>query len=48
MCDMCVELDKKIEQYRRFQRAVDDKQMIYGAEKLIAELEAKKAALHPE
>jgi hypothetical protein len=48
MCDKCVELDKKIEHYRRFQRAIDDRQMIDGAEKLIAKLEAEKAALHPE
>ena len=48
MCDKCVEIDKKIAHYRRFQRAIDDRQVIYGAEKLIAELEAEKAALHPE
>jgi hypothetical protein len=46
MCEKCVEIDKTIEWYRKIQRS--DQKTIDGAEKLIAELETKKSALHPE
>jgi hypothetical protein len=48
MCDKCVKIDKTIERYRNILRSINDKKTIDGAEKLIAELEAQKAALHPE
>ena len=48
MCDKCVEIDKTIERYRNILRSINDKKTIDGAEKLIADLEAQKAALHPE
>ena len=48
MCEKCAEIDKTIEWYRKIQRSIADQKTIDGAEKLIANLEAKKAALHPE
>ena len=39
---------KTIEWYRKIQRSIADQKTIDGAEKLIANLEAKKAALYPE
>jgi len=40
--------DKTIERYRRIKERISDQQLIDGAQKLIDELEADKAALHPE
>jgi hypothetical protein len=48
MCDKCDELDKKIEHYHRLASQITDQQFNERANKLIAELEAEKAALHPE
>ena len=48
MCEKCDEIDKTIERYRRIQQRILDPQLIDGAQKLIDELEADKAALHPE
>jgi hypothetical protein len=48
MCEKCAEIDKRIE---RFQRIVDrftDPQMVEALTSTIAELEAQKAALHPD
>ena len=48
MCEKCDEIDKTIERYRRIQQRVLDQAFIDRAKELIAELEADKAALHPE
>jgi hypothetical protein len=48
MCDRCVELDGKIEHYRRIASSINDQLTIDRIKSLIAELEAQKAALHPE
>lgn len=48
MCKQCDEIDVTIARYRRFKGYVTDQQMQKATDKLIAELEAKKAALHPE
>jgi hypothetical protein len=48
MCSQCVEIDKTIARYRRLKEQVRDRQVQEAADRLIAELEAKKAALHPE
>ncbi|MBR1237087.1 hypothetical protein [Bradyrhizobium sp. AUGA SZCCT0182] len=48
MCEKCDEIDKTIERYRRIKQRILDQQLIDGAQKLIDELEADKAALHPE
>lgn len=45
MCDKCDEIDKTIERYRLIQERILDQQLINGAKKLIAELEADKAAI---
>jgi hypothetical protein len=48
MCDKCVELDTKIERYRRILFSISDQVTIDRTKELIAELLAQKAALHPE
>jgi hypothetical protein len=47
MCDKCVELDTKIERYRRILFSISDQVTIDRTKELIAELLAQKAALHP-
>jgi hypothetical protein len=48
MCEKCKEIDKTIERYRRIQARIADQAFVDRAKELIAELEADKAALHPE
>ena len=48
MCDKCKEIDATVERYRRLRGSVDDQQMHKATERLIADLEAQKVALHPE
>jgi hypothetical protein len=48
MCDKCVELDKTIERYLRILLSIGDQVTVDRTKELIAELQAKKAALHPE
>jgi hypothetical protein len=48
MCDKCIEHDKKIERYRRVSSSINDQLTKDGLKKLIADLEAQKAALHPD
>lgn len=48
MCDKCIEIDKKIERYRRMVPRITDKITLDGISELVAELLAKKAELHPE
>jgi len=48
MCDKCAELDKKIEHYRKLAWQIADPLTTERAADLIAEIEAQKAALHPE
>jgi hypothetical protein len=48
MCEKCVELDGKIEHYKRIASRMDDRAMLDGIKELIAGLQAEKAALHPE
>jgi hypothetical protein len=47
MCDKCVELDKKIEHYRKIASSINDRSTAERIKALIEELQAKKAALHP-
>jgi len=42
------EIDKTIERYRQIKRSIMDQLTVDRAKELIAELEARKAALHPE
>jgi hypothetical protein len=48
MCEKCVEIDKAIERYRRIQRTIGDQVTVDRTKELIAELNEKKAAFHPE
>jgi hypothetical protein len=48
MCEKCVELDKKIEQYRALARKVTDQPTLDAIDVLIKKMETRKAALHPE
>ena len=48
MCEKCDEIEKKIERYRQIERSIMDQLTVDRTKELIAELEAKKAALHPE
>jgi hypothetical protein len=48
MCDKCEELDRKIEHYRLLVARVLDPLLNEGVGRLIEDMEAQKAALHPE
>lgn len=48
MCDVCDQLDEKIEHYKKVMAAMTDQLTIDGITALVAELQAQKAALHPE
>ena len=48
MCEKCAEIDKNIERYKRLKSQVLDRQATEAADRLMAKLEAEKAALHPE
>jgi hypothetical protein len=48
MCDKCVEIDKKIAQFRELARRIRDQQTLDGIAALITELETQKVAFHPE
>ena len=46
MCEQCAAIDKKIEQYSRISRSIDDQLTLDNVKQMIAELEAEKAKLH--
>jgi hypothetical protein len=48
MCNKCAEIDKTIERYQGIKERVADQALVDRAKELIAEMEADKAALHPE
>ena len=48
MCDKCQGLDKKIEHYWNLMARINDQLMNEAVRKLIEEMQAQKAALHPE
>ena len=48
MCEKCIELDGKIEHYQRLSSRITDQLTLDGIKKLIAQMKAIKAALHPE
>jgi hypothetical protein len=48
MCEKCVEIDERIKRYRDLLRSIGDQATVDVAKKLIADLKAQKAALHPE
>jgi hypothetical protein len=48
MCEQCVEIDKKIENYQRMASRITDQAMLDGIKGLIEQMQAQKTALHPE
>ena len=48
MCEKCVEIDKSIVRYQRILLSIGDQVTIDRTKELIADLETRKAALHPE
>jgi hypothetical protein len=48
MCDQCTELDKKITHFQMLADRLLDPLTVEGLNKLIKEMRAQKAALHPE
>jgi hypothetical protein len=48
MCEQCVEIDKKIDHYRSLSSGITDQATLDGIKKLIEQMQAQKAALHPE
>jgi hypothetical protein len=48
MCDKCIELDAKIEHYQYISLMLTDQQTRDGIQKLVEQMKAEKAALHPE
>jgi flagellar motility protein MotE (MotC chaperone) len=46
MCDKCVE--NKIEHYERISDSINDQLTIDRIKKLVEQMKAQKAALHPE
>jgi hypothetical protein len=48
MCEKCTEIDKTLERYRRILLAIDDQVTIDRTREMIGDLEAQKAAFHPE
>jgi hypothetical protein len=48
MCEKCIELDSKIEHYHVLASRVTDQPVLDGIKNLIEQMQAEKAALHPE
>lgn len=47
MCDKCVELDAKIEHYRKLASAIADQVTVERVADLIRAMQARKEKLHP-
>ena len=48
MCEKCETIDENIARYKRIRAQVMDERLHRAVAELLAELESKKAALHPE
>lgn len=48
MCVKCDEINETIARYRRLRDQINDRQLDEAADRLVAGLEAKRLALHPE
>jgi hypothetical protein len=48
MCYKCIEVDKTIAHYENIARSVGGRKILDSIDVMIAELEARKDALHPE
>jgi hypothetical protein len=47
MCERCIEIDIKIERYSRMAKMINDKTTLHAIDTLVAALEVRKLALHP-
>jgi hypothetical protein len=48
MCESCDKLDVRIERYQRLTQSITDQLTIVRIRELIVQLQAQKAALHPD
>jgi hypothetical protein len=48
MCDTCVQLDEKIEHYKKVMSAMTDQLTVERITALVQDMQAQKAALHPQ
>ena len=48
MCSKCDEFNKTIAHYQDLKKQITDRQVAEAADRLVAELEAKKLVLHPQ
>ena len=48
MCHKCIDLDQRIERYRKLILGLSDQLAIESAQALIREAERRKAEFHPE
>lgn len=48
MCEKCVEIDKRLERYRRLLLSIADEATVDRAREMIADLESQKVALHSD
>jgi len=48
MCEKCIELDTKIEHYRRLSGLITDQPTLDAFKKLTEEMKSEKATLHAE
>jgi hypothetical protein len=48
MCEKCIELEKKIEHYRRLAAGISDRATNEKLASMVDDLEAQKGDLHPE
>jgi hypothetical protein len=47
MCEKCVDIDKRIERFKRAAARFNDQKMVEGLTATVARLEQEKANLHP-
>jgi hypothetical protein len=48
MCEKCNKIDESIARCKRIRDQINDEQTRVATDRLLAELEAKKDALHPD
>jgi hypothetical protein len=48
VCEKCEAIDERIAHYKRLARAITDPLMLERIRDLISQMDAEKAALHPE
>jgi hypothetical protein len=48
MCEKCIELDRRIDHLKRMMERFEDPETVEAGNKLIEQMEARKAAFHSE